>query len=116
MKKAEDFYEAMLRSYKENNWNSVGLEGVHCAISAADALMVFYYGIRCASDDHRDSVKLLEQHFPEPEYKNYISHFRRIISQKNLVEYEDRNFSAKEAEEIVKKAERFLNWVKEKIR
>lgn len=116
LKKANDFYETMLRAYQENNWNSVGLEGVHCAISSADTLMVYRKGIRCASKDHRDSVEFFEQHIGSPENKSYVTQFRRIISKKNLIEYEDRNFTAREAEEILKKAERFLDWVREQIR
>jgi len=115
-KKANDFYETMLQAFQENNWNSVGLEGVYCAISAADALIIHWKGIRCASGDHRDSVEFLEQNINDPKDKNYISQFRRIISKKNLIEYEDRSFTAREAEEILKRAERFLNWVKEQIR
>ena len=116
LKKANDFYETMLRAYQKDNWNSVGLEGVHCAISAVDALMIYRKGMRCASEDHKDSVEFFEQNIDSPEDKNYASQFRRIISKKNLVEYEDRNFTAKEAEEILKRAERFLNWVREQIR
>lgn len=116
LKKANDFYETMLRAYQEGNWNSVGLEGVHCAISAVDALMIYQKGIRCASEDHKDSVEFFAQNIEGPESKHYASTFRRIVSKKNLVEYEDRNFTAKEAEEILKRAERFLNWVKQQIR
>ena len=39
-------------------------------------------------------------------------HLRRLISVKNLVEYDRRLFSKKEAESLAKHAERYLNWVK----
>lgn len=116
LKKASDFYETMLSAYMKGNWNSVGLEAIHCAISAADALMVCAKGMRCASEDHNDSVEFLEQNFENTEIKKHLAQFRAIISKKNLVEYEGRNFIEKEAEEILKRAERFLNWIKEQVR
>lgn len=116
LKKANDFYEAMLHSYKKGNWNSVGLEAIHCAISGADALMVYLKGIRSTSEDHRDAVELIELNISGTEVKKHLSQFRAIINKKNLVEYEERNFTKKEAEDILKKSERFLNWIKNQLR
>lgn len=115
LKKARDFYETMLSAYKKENWNSVGLEAIHCAISAADALMVYAEEMRCASDDHNEAVEFLELYSKNKEIKKHLVQFRAIISKKNLVEYEGRDFSKKEAVEILKRAERFLNWIREQV-
>jgi HEPN domain-containing protein len=106
----------MIDTFKKKNWNSVGLEAVHCAISAADALMIYSKGMRCASEDHKDSVEFIEQNIERREVKQHLNQFRAIIGKKNLIEYEERSFSEKEAEEVLKRAERFLNWVKEQLR
>jgi len=39
----------------------------------------------------------------------------KIISMKNIIEYEDRIFTEKEASEIFKRTERYYNWVKSQI-
>jgi len=116
LKKASDFYETMIRAHQSSNWNSVGLAGIHCAISAADAFTVYRRGVRCASDEHNDSIEFLEQNIIDPGDKKYIVQFRRIIAKKNLIEYEARNFTSTEAKEILKRAERFFNWVKQQVR
>lgn len=38
-KKAQDFLKTMSDAYLKQNWNSTALEGIHAAISAADALL-----------------------------------------------------------------------------
>ncbi|GAG61692.1 unnamed protein product [marine sediment metagenome] len=40
---------------------------------------------------------------------------RRILVKKNLVEYENRDFTQKEAFEIFKRTKQFYNWVISKI-
>ena len=60
LKKAQDFFDAMQQAYLLNNSNAVGLAAVHCAISANDALLVYFRGIRSASAKHLDSIELLQ--------------------------------------------------------
>jgi len=74
-------------------WNAVGLNAVHCAISANDALLVYHLGIRSVSDDHLETIQLLQSNIQTDESRGAVSHLRRILSQKNLVEYEDREFT-----------------------
>jgi HEPN domain-containing protein len=112
LNKAQDFYRAMQRSLKDGNWTSAGLEAVHCAISATDALLAFAGGIRCTSQDHGDAAYLLAQIIRSPEATKQSTHFLHIIEAKNIVEYEDRRFTPKEAEEVAKHVERYFSWVK----
>ena len=56
--KAKGFYETMHRAKDRNNWNAVGLNGVHCTISSNDALLVFYAVIRSASADHHELTEV----------------------------------------------------------
>ena len=115
-KKATDFYQGALDALQRENWNSVGLESIHCVISTVDMLTVYSKGIRCASPDHYDSIEFLGQVMSLPETKEQVSRVRDILSKKNLVEYEDRNFTKKEAVDILKKSERFLNWARKLIK
>lgn len=114
-KKAKDFYQTMLRAYTEKNWHSVGLEAIHCAISATDALLVYLRGIRSTSKRHLDSVDLLIDQIKSIETKNYAQSLIKILEMKNLVEYEDRLFTQGEAAEILKRTERYFNWIKNQL-
>ncbi len=58
-KKAKEFYETMYHAEKAENWNAVGLNGVHTVISIIDALLVKHSGIRSAEESHMKVVDLL---------------------------------------------------------
>ncbi len=111
LKKSKEFYETMLQSQKEKRWNAVGLNAVHCAISAADALLVFHIGQRSIDPDHRTVAELMSNSLSIPEANSKSMILQKIITQKNLIEYEQRPFSEKEAELIIKHTERFYSWV-----
>ena len=114
--KAEQFLEAARDSYLKENWNAVGLNTVHAAISANDALTVYYKKIRSASEKHSNSVGLLLEIFNhDSETKKSSRHLLWLIGRKNLVEYESRLFYKREAEEALTHADRFLLWAKTKL-
>lgn len=58
LKKANEFYQTMYQAEKAENWNAVGLNGVHTIISLIDALLVKYKGIRSAEEDHNIVIEL----------------------------------------------------------
>lgn len=111
MNRAFAFYRAMNAAYKDENWYSVGLEAVHCAISATDAVLAKKCGIRCTGKDHRDVIKLVQEKLGN-EAKAQAGTLSRIINMKNQIEYEDRLFTEDEAEEIYKRADRYFNWAR----
>jgi hypothetical protein len=100
----------MLDSLDKGDWDAAGLNAVHCAISANDAVLVFTSGIRSASSKHDGSVILLETIVQVPGTKNAVSQLKRLVAKKNLIEYEERMFRDSEAKDAVKSASRFLAW------
>lgn len=114
LNKAREFYETMLQVQKDGRWNAVGLNAVHCAISAADALLVFHLGQRSVDPDHHTVAELMAN-LNISEIKNKSESLHKIINQKNLIAYEQRSFTEKEAGLIVKQTERFYNWVNSQI-
>lgn len=111
--KADQFFETAREAYGSENWNAVGLNAVHSAISANDAITVYLKKVRSASEKHSDAVDLLLIVFNnEKGAREYSSHLLWLLNRKNLVEYEARLFYKKEAEDSIKHAERFLRWVK----
>lgn len=115
--KAEQFFETARDAYFKENWNAVGLNSVHSAISANDAVCVQRNKTRSVSDKHSDAAILLLQIFKHSvESKEHSKHLSWLVNRKNLIEYESRLFYKKEAEEALIHAERFVRWAKEKLK
>lgn len=107
--KAEEFFEVMEHAHKNRMWSAVGLNAVHCVISASDALLVKFQGIRAAEDDHMRALELLASSSIVGIDKQ-VATVRRIIAKKNIIAYESREFRESEALDILKQAERFYRW------
>mgnify|MGYP001617768665 FL=1 len=100
----------MLAALDDKNFNAVGTLALQCAISSSDAICVYEKGARSISEDHFDVCELVGS-VTLPDANEKASVLRRIISKKNLIQYERRNMYEKEADEIVKAASRFYQWV-----
>jgi len=108
-KKAEDNHKAMLAAFTARHFNAAGTLALQCAISSADALCVYFKGVRSVSKDDLDICELIAT-IPLPDAKDKSGLLRQIIGRKNLIQYERRNISAKESEELAKAASRFYRW------
>jgi len=113
LKKAEQFAEAMKNSFKDRNYDAAALNGIHAIISSIDAVLVFRCGVVSASQNHEDAVGLLIELIPEG--KTQAKHALEVIKKKTVVEYWDTLSSERDALEIIKHTERFLEWVKTKL-
>lgn len=112
LKKAKEFYQTMYQAEKTENWNAVGLNGVHCVISLIDTILVKHVGIRSAEKDHMAVIDLLTS-VPKGKIKDIdkkCQTARRVIAKKNLIEYENRDFSKNEALDMIKQVQRFYEW------
>ncbi len=112
--KAKDFASMMDVSIAEGKWNSAGLQAVHTVISASDAVIVYYGGVRSIEPDHREVVGLLHDIVGDTATAA-SRHVSRVIAKKNLVEYEGRSITQTDAKEMVEHAKRFLEWVVENL-
>ena len=110
LSKAQQFSRAMIESLGKGDWDAAGLNAVHCAISANDAVLVLSKGVRSASSRHDDSVTLLESMVEAHGAKSATSQLKRLVAKKNMIEYEERMFRENEARDAVKNASRFLTW------
>ena len=115
LKKAEDNHSAMLSEQKRGNFNAVGTLALQCAISSADAICVFEKGIRSISQDHFDVCDIVKA-ITLPDAGEKANILRRIISKKNLIQYERRNIYQREADEISKASSRFFQWAASNIK
>lgn len=114
--KGREFFRTARDAYLKNDWNSTGLNSVHCAISSNDALTIYYGKVRSVSEKHSDVASLLLEVFPgRNEARKFSKHLLWLINRKNLIEYENRLFFWKEAKEALKHSERFLYWAESKL-
>ena len=112
LKKSAEFHEAMQESLSKGKWNAVGLNAIHTGISAADALLVFFHGVRSTSPKHDDIIKLMTSLILHKETSSNASHLRNLIGMKNIVEYDVRLIDKHEALLLSKHATRFFEWVR----
>lgn len=116
-KKAKEFYQTMYQAEKAENWNAVGLNGVHCVISLIDAILVKQAGVRSVGDDHMAVIDLLTS-MVAVKIKDIVlkcQTARRVIAKKNLIEYENRHLNKDEALDMIKQVQRFYDWAIKEI-
>lgn len=85
--KAVQFAETMDQALLSGQWDSAGLQAVHCVISTADALMAFHGGLRSAEQDHRAAAMMLRDTLG-PDAESAARHISAVVAKKNTVEYD----------------------------
>jgi HEPN domain-containing protein len=115
MIKADEFFDSMNDSFAKRHFNATVLNAIHCAISAADALTVFYKGVRHAGDRHEDVVSLLNT-LGLPEIQNKNKQLLSLLRIKNSAEYEEKLMTEANALDSIKNAERFFSWVRSMLK
>jgi len=114
--KAEQFLASAARSVADTQHDAALLLAIHSAISATDAVTAALGGLRSADPDHLRAADLLESIARgSEELHDRANRLRGLLKLKNLVEYEDRRVSAREAETGVKRAERLAAWARTQI-
>ena len=59
---------------------------------------------------HHDAASLLELHVKDEQVRSKAKVLTKILSNKNLVAYEDREFTESEAGDLAKITQRFFDW------
>ncbi len=114
LKKAEEFAASMEENLDEERWNAAALSAVHAAISAGDAMLAAFVGIRSAEQDHRRIVPLLSDHLGK-DGGRMANHVQRVVARKNLFEYEERLIRKSDAFRMANHVRRLLQQVREKL-
>jgi len=117
LKKTEECLASACRSFAVGEWNASAINSIHSAISSIDAMCVFFLGQRHSGDSHDGSVALLQtiKELDRKDLNAIINRTSRILSLKNMAEYEERLVSNAEAEKALKDADRLLQFVKSKL-
>lgn len=113
--KADEFFESMNDSFAKRKFNATVLNAVHCAMSSADSLTVFYKGVRHAGERHEDVIALLNT-LGLPEMQNKNKQLLSLLRIKNSAEYEEKLMTEANALDSIKNAERFSSWVRSMLK
>jgi len=116
LKRSKECLHAAQRSIEFKEWNSATISAIHSAIASADALCVFFLGVRHSGEKHEDVIRLFKTiSLKEEEIDINSKRIKRIIGIKNMAEYEERLVSQSEAVQAIKDAERLLSFIKAKL-
>jgi len=96
-------------------WHLTSLNGIHCVIAAADALLVHTAGLRCKGKNHLDVFTLIKQQVDDPDINQMLKHSISVVRRKTDIEYRAKRISEAEAHQLIKQVERFYEWVRAKI-
>jgi len=114
--KADEFLAAAKTALAAEQNDAALLLAIHAGISACDAVTVALGGLRSTDPDHLRAADLLETVARlSDEVKDRSDQLRSLLKLKNLVEYEDRRVSAKEADTGTRRAERFVGWASAQV-
>jgi hypothetical protein len=114
--KAEQFVEEGLSALERSRHDAAMLNAIHAAISGSDAVTAALAERRSADPDHQRAVDLLEEVAGgSEEIRARVRQVRMLLAKKNVVEYESRRATAKEATESVQRAERFVAWARQVV-
>ena len=82
----------------------------------ADALSVFYLGLRSAEPNHSRSSALVDQlPFDPRERTTNKRHLDNLCQKKNTAEYEEELLKEADAEQGIQQTERFRRWARTKL-
>ncbi len=109
LRKSTEFLRAAEASLSGGDWNAAGLGAVHAGISAVDAVTTWMLGERSRDADHERSSQLVRRTGLD-DADDRAEQFVRLIRDKNLIEYEAREYEAHEAEVATKRARRLVAW------
>jgi len=111
LERAEDCYETMNERYSKGKYISAVINAIHCCISSADALTIFFKEQRHSGEDHLETINLLKT-LNVQDLNNKINLFSGVVKLKRDAEYGERKLSKNDADVAVRNTEKFFKFVK----
>lgn len=116
LSKAEEFLLTAEAAVADRRHDAALLLAIHGAISATDAVTAALGGLRSADPDHLRAADVLESIARgSAEIHDRANQLRALLKLKNLVEYEDRRVTPREADTGFKRAERLAAWARTQV-
>lgn len=114
LRKAREFLDLAELALERQRYDAAMLTSIHAGISAADALTSALAGIRSADPNHQKAADLVEEVVGKS-FSSQLRSLRLLIGKKNIVEYQPGPATAKEAQDTLKRATRFVAWVEQQV-
>ncbi len=102
----------MEETLDRGQWEAAGVNAVHAAISANDAVLSALRGLKPVSPDHKDAARVLVSQLKDADAQKAGKRFGVIVAKRSRVEYDDKRFTEKEARDMVLDTRRFLEWAR----
>ena len=112
IKKAEEFYYSSLENYQKGRYNASAFDSTQAIILANDAFTIFVLGRR-ASKDHREAIQMHITASGGKESKREI--LTEALEKRSEFGYTDRDCKESEANLLLVRVKRFIDWTKGKI-
>ncbi len=115
LKRAEECYNAAVRSFDNEEWTACAISTIHSGIAACDAMCVYFLGKRNAGENHNNAVTLFKSIKNDESINKNANRSCKLLQSKNIAEYEERLVFKSEADKALKNSKRFLDYVNNEI-
>lgn len=112
LRKSEEFYQSALENYQKARYDASVFDSSQSIILANDAFCIFFLGRR-ASKDHREAIQMHAQASAGMESKKEI--VTEALEKRSEFGYTERKANEKEANLLLIRSKRFLDWVKMRV-
>ena len=112
MRKSEEFYGSATDNYQKRRFNASSFDASQAIILANDALCIFALGTR-PSKDHREAVRMHVEALRGAPHKKDV--LEEALSKRTKSGYTDAESTENEANILLLKARRFMDWAKASI-
>ena len=112
IKKAEEFYQSAMENYQKGRLNASAFDSSQSIILANDAFTIYALGRR-ASKDHREAIQMHITASGGKESKRDI--LAEALEKRSEFGYTDRECKDSEANLLLVRTKRFIEWAKGKI-
>lgn len=112
LRKSEEFYQSALENYQKARYDASVFDSSQSIILANDAFCIFFLGRR-ASKDHREAIQMHVQASAGMESKKEI--VTEALEKRSEFGYTERKANEKEANLLLIRSKRFLDWVKMRV-
>jgi len=115
LRKSDDFLEEARDAFVKARFDVAALNAAQSAINANDALTLRFLGKR-ATRDHKEALKLNKQVVTELNESEGRPLLRELLDAKRIYGYSAKNCSKREAERLLRNAQKFNSWVRKLLR
>jgi len=112
--KAKEYKRAMEISFAESLWDPAVSNAVHALLLMANAVTAQIKREYYTGQDHDGAAGYLLE-VAGPDAKTAVNQMQRVVSMKTTAEYDRRSFNSKDAQDTVKRVNRFFEWAEKQV-